>query len=110
MKQSIALWEHPLWEVGQQQPKLYNNRQYLESSNCKQDWRAYWNLTSATKFNVGQYNESLRISFCVVIISPNNETTTDVSEEFQNQLMPKWAHSRNKEEVFQFAVTRITSS
>ena len=47
---------------GQQQPKLYNNCQYLESSNCKQDWRAYWNLTSATKFNVGQYNESLRIS------------------------------------------------
>lgn len=54
--------EHPLWEVGQQQPKLYNNCQCLESSNCKQDWRAYWNLTSATKFNVGQYNESLRIS------------------------------------------------
>lgn len=44
------------------QAKLYNNCQCLESSNCKQDWRAYWNLTSATKFNVGQYNESLRIS------------------------------------------------
>ncbi|EPA5832887.1 cell envelope integrity TolA C-terminal domain-containing protein [Salmonella enterica] len=41
---------------------------------------------------------------------PNNETTTDTSEEFQNQLMPKWAHSRSKEEAFQFAITRITSS
>lgn len=29
---------------------------------------------------------------------------------FQNQLMPKWAHSRSKEEAFQFAITRITSS
>lgn len=36
--------------------KLYNNCQYLESSNCKEVWRTYWNLTSATKFNVGQYN------------------------------------------------------
>lgn len=69
--------------------KLYYDCQCLESSNCKEVWLWYWNLTSATKFieislTLGSTTHSLSISLFVVIISPNNETTTDTSEEFKN--------------------------
>ena len=43
-------------------------------------------------------------------LSGNELSDRGLHSEFQNQLMPKWAHSRSKEEVFQFAVTRITSN
>lgn len=69
--------------------KLYNDCKCLESSNCKEVWLAYWSLTSATKFievslTLSSTMHSLRISLFVVIISTNNGTITDTSEEFKN--------------------------
>ncbi|HIC6656773.1 TPA: hypothetical protein ACW5DF_001433 [Salmonella enterica subsp. enterica serovar Schwarzengrund] len=67
---------------------------------------------AAEKALAAKANRHSRISVfkCESITFPKVTNSTDASEEFQNQLMPKWAHSRNKEEAFQFAVTRITSS
>lgn len=85
---SITLWEQPLWKVGLEQP------------NCI-TIVSVWNLPIVKKYGfdtgISPVLRSLsrflsrwavqRILcasvFFVVIISPNNETTTDTSEEFK---------------------------